>query len=616
MASVRDLGTENWQLKVQIEELKLELQDKESQMTLSGKLGNELLQSNNELNHNLEVIQESHLREMEELRQQNYSLRMKIDQQKLAQTNLANEMEITREKFEQNMEQELARRENIHEKKVGELQADIDSLQSELERYCLVNEQLNGKILKQEEMLADAHKYSRQIQGMGALESQLEDMKEECTLMRLRKEELKIVVNDVNAEKEQLLFDKMNLERKIELMKETLEETSSQGKIWFDSLQSSRQQLSELELENSTLKAEVMNRTHKEKGNSLFGEVEDKRLELELQHTALSAKYKSLSTSHNVTKKQLIELKTRILPMLTMAGNQADSSKIKRLESALIRSKSEIQSLYVKIEELEKEKSGRIINSELERFHDVFTDFKDKKDYVIYLQDEIKRLNQTIENLKSKNSVAMMKLTGATDKRRQVESQLSLTEDEKEKLKLERVCLQIKMDELKIKLRQAQKKEVLPQAGLEKSESLQSSLWKDASLFTKPSEGKKNEMSNEETLWPTNETMGIKPLSTTVPDQTPIDKPPQILSTEKQKPVEMVTSSFKVANKCTGQEVQQPNSKLTDRINGEVELSLTPSANVGNKSALTEHNQSVKTVKPRRAIHVKRDDGKNECQQQ
>ena len=65
MACVLDLSTENRELKVQIEELKLELEDKESQMTLSGKLGNELLRSNNELNRNLEVIQESHLREME-----------------------------------------------------------------------------------------------------------------------------------------------------------------------------------------------------------------------------------------------------------------------------------------------------------------------------------------------------------------------------------------------------------------------------------------------------------------------------------------------------------------------------------------------------------------------
>ncbi|CAB4002461.1 Spindly-like, partial [Paramuricea clavata] len=356
MASVVDLDMENLQLKAQIQALKLELEDKQSQMTLSGKLGNELLQSNNELNRNLEEIQELHLQEMEELRQENYSLRMKIDQEKLAKKNFANEMETTKEKLQQNMKQELARQENVHEKKVEELRAETESLHSALEKNSLVNEQLHTKILKQEEMLAEAHRYSKQIQGMGALETQLEDMKEECTLMRLKKEELKIAVDDVNAEKEQLVFDKQNLVQKIEMLKENLEETSSQGKIWFDTLQSSRQQLSELQLENSTLKAEAMNRSHKEKGNSLFGEVEDRRLELEQQNTALSAKYRSLSTTHKITKKQLIELKTHILPMLTMAGNQADSSKIKRLEAALIQSKSEIQSLYVKIEELEKEK--------------------------------------------------------------------------------------------------------------------------------------------------------------------------------------------------------------------------------------------------------------------
>lgn len=40
--------------------------------------------------------------------------------------------------------------------------------------------------------------------------------------------------------------------------------------------------------------------------------------------------------------------------MLQMAGNQADSSKIKRLEAALSQSRSENQGLYVKIKDLEK----------------------------------------------------------------------------------------------------------------------------------------------------------------------------------------------------------------------------------------------------------------------
>ena len=146
-------------------------------------------------------------------------------------------METAKEKLVQSLKQELARQENIHDKKVEEHQAVIESLQSELEKNSLVNEQLCAKILKQEKMLADAHKYSKQIQGMGALESQLEDMKEECTSMRLKKEEMKIMLNDANAEKEQLLFDKQNLVQKVDMLKENLEETSGQGKIWFDALQ-------------------------------------------------------------------------------------------------------------------------------------------------------------------------------------------------------------------------------------------------------------------------------------------------------------------------------------------------------------------------------------------
>ena len=65
MAAVFDLEMENKRLKNRIEALMCELKDKESQMALSGQLGNELLESNNELNRNLEEIQESHLHEME-----------------------------------------------------------------------------------------------------------------------------------------------------------------------------------------------------------------------------------------------------------------------------------------------------------------------------------------------------------------------------------------------------------------------------------------------------------------------------------------------------------------------------------------------------------------------
>ena len=65
MACVVDLDAENKLLKSQIQAFKLELEDKESQLTMSANLGNELLESNNQLNRYLEEIQESHLQELE-----------------------------------------------------------------------------------------------------------------------------------------------------------------------------------------------------------------------------------------------------------------------------------------------------------------------------------------------------------------------------------------------------------------------------------------------------------------------------------------------------------------------------------------------------------------------
>ena len=58
-----------------------------------------------------------------------------------------------------------------------------------------------------------------------------------------------------------------------------------------------------------------------------------------------------------------------------MVGNQAENSKIKRLEAALIQSKSEIQSLYSKIEDLDKEKVLLIITMSIIFKYNVYTLF-------------------------------------------------------------------------------------------------------------------------------------------------------------------------------------------------------------------------------------------------
>jgi hypothetical protein len=140
---------------------------------------------------------------------------------------------------------------------------------------------------------------------------------------------------------------------------------------------------------------------------------------------------------------------------------------------------------------------------------------------------------------------------------------------------------------------QAENKDVIPPEGSEKSESSKPSLWKDVSLFAKPNEVKKTEMTNEKPLRSTNNTAATKlaPSNTTLPDQTPVKEPPQVLSTEKQKPVGMVTPTVKVTKKCTQEEAQQPSATTVNRTSGEVEHPHTPDENIRNTSPPQEHNQ-------------------------
>ena len=65
MAAINDLEMEIKQLKNRIEDLVKELEEKENQVVLSAQFGKELLESNTELNHQLEEMQESCLMQVE-----------------------------------------------------------------------------------------------------------------------------------------------------------------------------------------------------------------------------------------------------------------------------------------------------------------------------------------------------------------------------------------------------------------------------------------------------------------------------------------------------------------------------------------------------------------------
>ncbi len=67
-----------------------------------------------------------------------------------------------------------------------------------------------------------------------------------------------------------------------------------------------------LKSELDLLKLDLEAGCHGSKGNSLFGEVEDKRVEAERKFISLQVRHESLEKNHSVTKQRYARLKVRV----------------------------------------------------------------------------------------------------------------------------------------------------------------------------------------------------------------------------------------------------------------------------------------------------------------
>ncbi len=75
-----------------------------------------------------------------------------------------------------------------------------------------------------------------------------------------------------------------------------------------------------LKSELDLLKMEKDNGFHGSKGNSLFGEVEDKRMDAERKLISLQVRHESLEKTHSTTKQRYARLKVRKLNKQTVYG--------------------------------------------------------------------------------------------------------------------------------------------------------------------------------------------------------------------------------------------------------------------------------------------------------
>lgn len=457
------MDSEIYFLKEEIIRLKEENESLQQDGQLAGEIGKNLLENNQELERKLEEVNNDYITtsgNLEELKQENYSLRSRLETEVRTNSNHAHELDDLKVKLQKEFEAKEKSQQMTTEKKICELRKEIESLQNDISKHTLVEIQLQEKIKKQDEMLQAARRSSEELQHKGR--SRLESIEEYIHLASELSEErdtLTMKLADLKDSQERILFDRNVLKERVEHLEEELQEKARQGQTWFNCLQEARNEAGELKAELENLKADNARRNFGKQGNSLFGEVEDQRLELEKKYGSLRARHEGAMKVHNMTKQHLQRLKNQVATLLQVKSCHADASQIQRLTQALVQKEGEVKMLNTKISSLEKQKEERNISSRLMEFHDAFSEFGDKKDYVNFLQLQLEDSKKALAALNKELQTKTLLQLSETDRLRHTEHQLHVSESNVERLNSENIKLRLKIDDLRLKLQSHSQKD-------------------------------------------------------------------------------------------------------------------------------------------------------------
>uniref|UniRef100_A0A9J8AT62 Spindle apparatus coiled-coil protein 1 n=1 Tax=Cyprinus carpio carpio TaxID=630221 RepID=A0A9J8AT62_CYPCA len=185
------------------------------------------------------------------------------------------------------------------------------------------------------------------------------------------------------------------------------------------------------------------------KGNSLFSEVEDKRAEMERQLNSMKRQHDSLQKQHALTKQHMHRMKMQIATLMQLQGNRADPAQLERLQFMLSDKNNEIESLMMKVRELEKAKMTVKDQHPPAPFKE--GEVMDETYYTDLLKMQLSNSKKDAEKLKDELSMARMKALSESQRVLELERKLYGTEQALKQRHSDNMRLQVKLEELKMK---------------------------------------------------------------------------------------------------------------------------------------------------------------------
>nr|XP_020730722.1 protein Spindly isoform X1 [Odocoileus virginianus texanus] len=441
-----------------IADLQRKLKETEQERLKAAQYGLQLVESQNELQNQLDKCRNEMTALAESYEQEKYTLQREVELKSRMLESLSSECEAVKQQQKMQLEKLEETLSRGHGQEVNELKKKLETLKAELDEARLSEKQLKHKVDHQQELLSSK---SKEMQIMServheSMSSEMLALQIELTEMENVKTTLQEEVNELQYRQEQLELLNANLMRQVDRLKGEKEEREKEAVSYYNALEKARVEKQDLQVQLDQALQQALDPNSK--GSSLFAEVEDRRAAMERQLISMKVKYQSLKKQNAFNREWMQRMKLQIATLLQMKGSQAEFEQQERLLAMLEQKNGEIKHLLGEIRNLEKFKS--LYESMESKPSANSVPLEDVTYYTDLLQIKLDNLNKENENTKGELSIQRMKALLESQRALDIERKLFLNERCLQLSQSENMKLRAKLDELKLKYEPEEKIEV------------------------------------------------------------------------------------------------------------------------------------------------------------
>ncbi|KAM9252656.1 protein Spindly isoform 1-T1 [Dugong dugon] len=561
-----------------IADLRSKLKEVEEERLKAAQYGLQLVESQNELQNQLDKCRNEMMTMTENYEQEKYTLQREVELKSRMLESLTSECEAVKQQQKmhlEKLEEQLSRR---HGQEVNELKDKLEKMKAELDEARLNEKQLKHKVEHQKELLSCKSEEMRIMSERvhESMSSEMLGLQIELTEMENMKTALKEQVNELQYRQEQLELLSNNLLRQVDRLKEEKQEREKEALSYCNALEKARAANQDLQVQLDQALQQALDPSSK--GNSLFAEVEDRRAAMERQFISMKVKYQSLKKQNAFNREQMQRMKLQIATLLQMKGSQTEFEQQERLFAMLEQKNGEIKHLLGEIRNLEKFKSlYESMESKPSANSGVL---EDNTYYTDLLQIKLDNLNKENESTKGELSLQRMKALFESQRALDIERKLFANERFLQLSQSENMKLRAKLDELRLKYEPEEKvevpvlkkrREVLPVDVTTAKDECANSAVEDE-VYRLPAQ-------EEEAQSCPNSTKDNLELEKTVPVNTPVvglslhrNLPLNMQSTKEKKRVKLVgvPVDSEALNERSGNTLNSPRLTAESRLQTEV----------------------------------------------